>query len=82
MTLSDIFNSISSLIGDGISGIKWWISFILNEVHILYIVGFVIVITILGGIRHHNNSKNWVKFAGKYDKDGIKTHDEHGNKIE
>ena len=79
MTLSDIFNSISSLIGDGISGIGWWISFIWNEVHILYIIGFVIVITILGGL---NTITFKSKFAGTYDKGGKKTHDEHGNKIE
>ena len=79
MTLSNIFNSITSFIGDGISGIGWWISFIWNEVHILYIIGFVIVIVIFGGL---NTITFRSKFAGKYDKDGKKTHDEHGNKIE
>ena len=61
MTLSNIFNSITSFIGDGISGIGWWISFIWNEVHILYIIGFVIVIVIFGGL---NTITFRSKFAG------------------
>jgi len=59
MTLSDIFNSITSFIGGGISGIGWWISFIWNEVNILYIIGFVIVITILGGINTITFRNKW-----------------------
>tara|TARA_Y100001970_G_C13462590_1_gene475809 strand:- start:66 stop:308 length:243 start_codon:yes stop_codon:yes gene_type:complete len=79
MTLSNIFNSIISFIGDGITGIKWWISFIWHEVNILYIIGFIIFITVLGGIQTINfkNDK-----GGRYDpKTGKKTHDENGNKI-